>query len=118
MLYHGMPIELALRLGVRPRRYYTGYGWAPAIVQPPWATITAYDLNRGVILWQIPYGEALGVPPTGNQFGILRIHGAKAGLAVTAGGLLISATVEHKIRAYDIDTGKVLWTAPISGGAE
>ncbi len=101
-----------------PRRYYTAYGWAPGAIKPPWATITAYDLNRGTILWQIPYGEALGVPPAGNHFGILRIHGVKAGLAVTAGGVLFSATVEHKIRAYDMDTGKVLWTAPIPAGAE
>jgi quinoprotein glucose dehydrogenase len=120
----GWPVTL----GVRPRpadpgagggrRYYTAYGWAPGIVKPPWSTITAYDLNSGSILWQIPYGEALGVPPAGNNFGILRIHGVKAGLAVTAGGLLFSATVEHKIRAYDVDSGKVLWTASIPGGAE
>jgi len=122
----GWPVTLGVR--ARPassegdhgasRRYYTAYGWAPGIIKPPWATITAYDLNRGTIMWQIPYGEALGVPPAGNHFGILRIHGVKAGLAVTAGGLLFSATVEHKIRAYDIDTGKVVWTAPIPGGAE
>ena len=124
----GWPVTLGIT--VRPRvsnpetagassqHYYTAYGWAPGAIKPPWSTITAYDLNRGTIQWQIPYGEAMGVPPEGNNFGVLRIHGVKAGLAVTASGLLFSATVEHKIRAYDSDTGKILWTAPIPGGAE
>jgi len=31
---------------------------------------------------------------------------------------MFAATVEDKIRAYDSDTGRVLWAAPIPGGAE
>jgi quinoprotein glucose dehydrogenase len=124
----GWPVTLGVRAPARNpspgspdtpgQHYYTAYGWAPGTIKPPWSTITAYDLNAGTIKWEIPYGEALGIPPAGNNFGILRIHGVKAGLAVTAGGLLFSATVEHKIRAYDSDTGEIVWTAPLPGGAE
>ena len=71
--------------------------------------LTAYDLNKGTIKWQVPFGEAMGVAPKGNNFGILQFHGAKASVAVTAGGLLFSATPDAKFRAWDAETGKVVW---------
>jgi quinoprotein glucose dehydrogenase len=63
-------------------------------------------------------GKRRGVDPPGNNFGLLKDHGPKARLAVTAGGLMFQATIERKIRAYDKDTGKVLWTAPLPDGSE
>jgi quinoprotein glucose dehydrogenase len=87
-----------------PPRQYTAYGMMPAHVTPPYSTITAYDLNTGTIKWQIPDGEAVGVDPPGNNFGILKGHGPKARLAITAGGLAFQATIERKIRAYDKDS--------------
>ncbi len=56
--------------------------------------------------------------PPGNNFGIIKDHGPKARLAVTAGGVMFQATIERKIRAYDTATGKVLWTAPLPDGSE
>jgi quinoprotein glucose dehydrogenase len=97
---------------------YTNYSASPLHVTPPYSNITAYDLNDGTIKWQIPYGEAVGVNPPGNNFGIVKVHGPKARLAITAGGLAFSATVERKVRAFDKDTGKVLWTTAIPDGAE
>jgi quinoprotein glucose dehydrogenase len=101
-----------------PPRQYTAYGMMPAHVTPPYSSITAYDLNTGTIKWQIPDGEAVGVDPPGNNFGIIKGHGPKARLAITAGGLAFQATIERKIRAYDKDTGKVLWTQALPDGAE
>jgi quinoprotein glucose dehydrogenase len=109
-----VPEEVPYPSGVvAPPRLYSAYGFAPALIGSPFSTITAYDLNTGEIKWKVPYGEAIGVGPAGNNFGILQFHGPKAGLAVTAGGLMFSATTERKIRAYDKDTGKVLWTDAI-----
>ncbi len=101
-----------------PPRMYTNYSASPLHVTPPYSNITAYDLNNGTIKWQIPYGEAVGVNPPGNNFGIVKVHGPKARLAITAGGLAFSATVERKARAFDKDTGKVLWSAALPDGAE
>jgi quinoprotein glucose dehydrogenase len=80
---------------------------------PPWSQITAYDLNKGTILWQVPNGDSLqlvgrGVRGTGS-------HQARAGLVVTAGGLVFIGTPDHKLRAYDEDTGKVVWEKVVSG---
>jgi quinoprotein glucose dehydrogenase len=37
---------------------FTDYGLGyPYLLAPPWSTIMAYDLNRGVIKWQRPLGQ-------------------------------------------------------------
>jgi len=94
-------------------RYWTGYGFITSkdglsAVKPPWSTLTAYDMNQGTIKWQIPLGgvaelEARGIKDTGGYF-------PEGGPAVTAGGLIFSGMEsDFKMRAYDKDTGKVLW---------
>jgi quinoprotein glucose dehydrogenase len=52
----------------------------------------------------------MGVAPKGNNYGILQFHGPKASVAVTASGLLLAATPDSKFRAWDKDTGRVLWS--------
>jgi len=85
-----------------------------AAIRPPWGQLTAIDLNRGAIAWQVVLGEfkelrARGIPPTGTQ----NIGGS----VVTAGGLVfIGATQDEKFRAFDKATGKVLWEAQLDAG--
>ncbi|MBI4624079.1 MAG: PQQ-binding-like beta-propeller repeat protein [Verrucomicrobia bacterium] len=86
-------------------------------IKPPWGTLSAVDLNAGEIKWQVPLGEypelsARGIPPTGTE--------NYGGPVVTAGGLVfIAATADQMIRAFDKDTGKILWKArlPFGGNA-
>jgi quinoprotein glucose dehydrogenase len=79
-------------------------------VKPPWGTLNAIDLNTGAYLWRIPLGDHSELPahdtPTGTeQYG---------GPIVTAGGLvIIAATQDAKIRAFDKSTGALLWEAPL-----
>src|ERR1700722_1128366 len=65
-----------------------------------------------------PLRRSSGCSAGGQRFRHPAHSWSESDLAVTAGRLMFAATVEHKIRAYDSDTGKVLWTAPIPGGAE
>jgi quinoprotein glucose dehydrogenase len=86
-------------------------------IGPPWSTITAYDLNSGNIIWQIPDGEVMtlaaqGIKNTGAHF-------PRGGPVATAGGLLFVATAsDRKLRAYDQVTGKVLWQYDLPAGSE
>jgi quinoprotein glucose dehydrogenase len=87
----------------------------PAIA-PPWTTLTAYDLNQGTIVWQVPLGEvpelaAKGFKNTGSHF-------PKVGPVVTAGGLIFTGTRDRKVRALDSATGKVLWEAEVEAALE
>ncbi len=86
-------------------RWFDDEGY-PAI-KPPWGTLNAVDLNTGKIKWTVPLGEypeltARGIPVTGTE--------NYGGPVVTAGGLLfIGATADGKIRAFDKETGEMLW---------
>lgn len=85
----------------------------PAI-KPPWGTLNAIDLNTGDYLWRVPLGEypelaAKGIPATGTE--------SYGGPLVTAGGLVfIAGTRDEKIRAFDRNTGKVVWEYQLPAG--
>ncbi len=78
----------------------------PAL-SPPWGTLNAINLNTGKISWKVTLGEypelvAEGIPPTGTE--------SYGGPLVTAGGLVFMAgTPDEKLRAFDKDTGSLLW---------
>jgi len=83
---------------------------------PPWGTLAAVDMAKGTIRWQVPLGSlAPGNPSV--PAGALSLGGP----IVTAGGLVFIAgtVIDSAIRAFDVETGKMLWQAqlPTSGGA-
>lgn len=86
-------------------------------IKPPWGLLNCYDLNTGKVLWRAPLGEfeeltKQGLPVTGAQ--------NYGGATVTAGGLVfVSGTQDERIRAFDADTGRELWSAklPFQGSA-
>src|ERR671912_111241 len=86
-------------------------------IGPPWSQITAYDLNKGTIMWQIPNGDvaslaANGIVGTGS-------HAPRGGVVATGGGLLfIGTSSDRKFRAYDADSGQVLWSYDLAAATE
>jgi quinoprotein glucose dehydrogenase len=95
-------------------RWYDPDGYPAAA--PPWGTLNAIDLNSGEYVWKIPLGEypelaEQGLKDTGTE--------NYGGPIVTAGGLVfIGATnFDRKFRAFDKDTGKLLWeTVMVNSG--
>lgn len=90
--------------------------------KPPYGTMTAIDLNKGEIKWQVPVGDTpaihdnpilkgLNLPPVGAI--------GRPGSLVTAGGLLFIGPGDQTFVALDKDNGQRLWVAdrktPIGG---
>jgi quinoprotein glucose dehydrogenase len=95
-------------------RYYSGWNVMYKYIDPPWSTLTAYDLNRGTIKWKVPIGEEEAAVKLGarNTSAIEE----QRGIIVTATGLVFLASSDGKVRAYDDKTGKTLWTSQLPGG--
>jgi len=79
--------------------------------QPPWGTLSAIDLNTGTIAWQSTLGvvdalAAKGIPQTG-------IYNLGGSIATDGGLVLIGATSDHRLRAFDSKTGKELWVTKL-----
>ena len=97
------------------QRWFDREGF-PAI-KPPWGTLNAVDLNTGTIKWKVPLGEYKeltdrGIPITGTE--------NYGGPVVTAGGLIfIGATADGQFRAFDKNTGEMVWqhALPLDGNA-
>jgi quinoprotein glucose dehydrogenase len=103
-------------LDVPANRYYTDYNIMGNIIKPPYSTLVAYDLNKGTIKWQVPVGDDLralreGVHGTGAI-------GIRVGMLTTSAGLIFMAGGDMSVRAYDEETGQVLWTAKLPGQSE
>jgi quinoprotein glucose dehydrogenase len=99
-------------------RYVSGFGFMIASdgvspIAPPWTSLTAYDLNEGTIKWKIALGDVpdKGLKGTGT-------HYPKVGPVITAGGLLFTGTRDKKVRAFDVETGKLLWEAEVDAALE
>jgi quinoprotein glucose dehydrogenase len=76
-------------------------------IKPPWGTLNAIDLRTGDYRWRVPLGEfpelsKKGIPVTGME--------SYGGPLATAGGLIfIAGTRDGMIRAFDKNTGSVVW---------
>ncbi|WP_167854764.1 pyrroloquinoline quinone-dependent dehydrogenase [Mangrovimicrobium sediminis] len=78
----------------------------------PWAGLTALDIVNKKILWDVPLGSIKKLAPIP-----LDIHlgtpGA-GGLLLTAGGLVfIGYTLDDTLRAFDADTGEIVWESDL-----
>jgi quinoprotein glucose dehydrogenase len=107
-----------------PVRYTSPYDFMQSptngmtAIGPPWSEITAYDLNTGEIKWRIPDG-GVTAPAEANIPPNTGAHMPRGGPLATAGGLLFVATASDRtVRAYDRDSGKIVWSKDLPTGSE
>ncbi len=110
----GTPYFMRRRLLIGPSR-------APC-TPPPFGKLVAVSLRTGERLWDVPLGSpgpllrsAGSRPPGAPDLGSPNLGGPIA----TAGGLVfIAATLDRHLRAFDIETGRELWRAPLPAGGK
>ncbi len=103
------------------------------LIKPPYGRVTAIDLNRGDIVWQVAHGETpdeirnhpalrgLHIPRTGSAFGRIGVLVTKT--LVIAGEAAVTTATDGRrgamLRAYDkatgADAGAVYMPAPQTG---
>ena len=89
-----------------------GFGLYPTIVNPPYTTLNAYDLNAGTLKWQIGLGDdprlvSQGITGTGAAMTV------KGGIIATGTGLLFVTAADRKVHVYDSATGKQVSELPL-----
>jgi quinoprotein glucose dehydrogenase len=95
-----------------------GRFWNPAghlpCQQTPWGRLSAIDVNKGAIAWQVPLGSTDSMPEGKRETGRPGLGGSIA----TAGGLVfVGATDDGYFRAFDARSGKRLWTVKLDAAA-
>jgi quinoprotein glucose dehydrogenase len=100
---------------VKEGRYVTdGFGLFATIVNPPYTTLTAYDLNAGTIKWQIGLGDDLRLVSQGIK-GTGTAGTTKGGIIVTATGLLFVSAADQKVHIYDTKSGTQIHELALGG---
>ncbi|MFN2571804.1 MAG: pyrroloquinoline quinone-dependent dehydrogenase, partial [Gemmatimonadales bacterium] len=91
------------------RRLIVGPAGLPC-TPPPFGSLVAVSLKTGGIAWNVPLGTMGDVAGLGSP--------NLGGPIITAGGVVfIGATLDRAFRAYDVETGRELWRAPLPAGA-
>jgi quinoprotein glucose dehydrogenase len=91
------------------------------ILKPPYGRITAYNMNKGEIAWQIPNGDT--PPAVKNNAALKGLTIPKTGSPSQA-GLLVTKTLlfagegsggQPVLHAYDKATGAEIWQTALPG---
>ena len=90
--------------------------------KPPYARLHVFDIKTRKLLWSKPFGTIEHTGPFGIETGLPIRMGVPTigGSMASAGGLIfIGASQDRHFRAYDIASGKILWSfkLPTTGAA-
>ena len=83
--------------------------------KPPYGTLSSYDLRTGKLLWNEPFGEVqkwgFYMP---KSWGSVTIG---APVVTRSGLIFIGASMDSRVRAIDLKSGKVLWRSLVDAPA-
>jgi quinoprotein glucose dehydrogenase len=88
---------------------------------PPFGSLVAVDLKAARVKWDVPLGSFTAPLPPELAAKVRPEWGSPnlGGPIVTAGGVVfIGAALDSRLHAYDIETGRELWSAPLPASAK
>lgn len=88
-------------------------------IAPPWGYVAGIDLRTKDVIWKQPMGTAQDSGPLGIKTGLPITVGtpSNGGPLATGGGLMfIGAALDNYIRAYDSQTGELVWQERTDAG--
>lgn len=115
----GLYAQVGLPYGARSVPWRT-HASVPCVA-PPWGYIGAIDLATRRFVWRKPLGTGRDHGPYGvpSMLPITMGTPNNGGSAVTRGGLtFIAAALDRVIRAFDTETGELLWEARLPAGGQ
>ena len=107
-MMHGTPYVMRRRILLAPSRLPCS--------PPPFGSLVAVDLRTGALRWSVPLGSLSALLPEELTGKVPADWGSPnlGGPIVTAGGLVfIGASLDRALHAFDIDTGREIWTGPL-----
>ncbi len=87
--------------------------------EPPFGKIGVVDLATGKMKWEKPLGTAADSGPFNARSGLpipMGVPNTGGSLTTRSGLIFIAATQERTFRALDVQTGKLVWRAPLPAG--
>ncbi|HUO20980.1 MAG TPA: PQQ-binding-like beta-propeller repeat protein [Caulobacteraceae bacterium] len=97
-----------------PNSWFADEGHKLLCQAPPWGSLYAVNVNTGQIAWRATLGVTDSLPDALKATGRPNVGSPM----ITAGGLVfIAATDDSRLRAFDVKTGREVWTfmLPASG---
>ena len=101
----GTPYYMARRIFLSPLNL--------PCTKPPWGKLVAVDLGSGNIVWDQPLGTIKDLAPKivpNFKWGVPNLGGP---MLTGSGLLVIGAAAEHKLRIFQTETGKEIWSAKL-----
>jgi quinoprotein glucose dehydrogenase len=105
----GTPYVMRRRISLGP----SGLPCTP----PPFGSLVAIDLRTGHRLWTVPLGALKPDLPPDNPLAGLGSANLGGSIVTAAGIVFVGASIDHRIHAYDIRTGRALWHGALPAGA-
>jgi quinoprotein glucose dehydrogenase len=111
-MMRGTPYVLRRRLLLAPSKL--------PCTPPPFGALVAIDLKTGQKKWDVPLGSMTSVvspdvaAQTRPDWGSVNLGGAIA----TGGVVFVGGTLDRRLHAYDVETGRELWTGELPASAK